>query len=387
MASAFTGTISQTNNSRIGVLSHGPGNGIESLYFVTTTRVYRAALSSLTAGSTTWTSDIMVEIPPGGVNTYAATGALTSVEISSSIDRLVVTSSGAAGVRSYVTKYNTVSDPFDHIFLNDDKQLDHTIADSGAVAHPVILALPFSVWSEGGIFYLCRVGTTSPQIQLYSLPGGAHRFYASITGERVITPKFDISDSTVLYNVYVSSVDELGDDTFSLPTEPYGIWYRTSGISDNSGGWIELDQTGDLSGISGTEIQFAFTFKILGTTCIPARILGLSLIYEDQNNDSHYEPSLSNSSSATNIFSYRQGTTWGSNIPNLRIRLWNIATGVSVLDDTVLLSSFGTWEYSVNNGSSWNTWDAAQDAVGNYIRYSATSLPGGIRVRALLTQV
>lgn len=384
---AFTGTISQTNNGRLGSLNHGPGSGVNSLYFVTTTRVYRAALSNITAGSTSWTSDIMVEIPPGGVNTYALTGALTAVEIASSIDRLILTTTGAAGVRSYVTRYNTSSDPFDHIFLNDDKQMDQSITDTGAPSHPAILALPFSVWSEGGIFYLCRVGTLASQVQLYSLPGGAHRFFVSTTNERIITPRFDISDSTSLYNAYVSSIDELGDDTFSLPTEPYGLWYRTSGISDNSGSWTELDQTGDLSSVSATEIQFSFTFKILGATCIPARIVGISLIYEDQNNDSHYEPSFSNSSASSNIFSYRQGTSWGGNIPDLRIRLWNASTGVSVLDDTILSSSFGDWEYSTNNGSSWNVWDDSQDLVGNYIRYTATSLPGGIRVRALLTQV
>jgi len=386
LASAFTGTISQANNGRIGNLAHGPGSGVDSLYFVTTTRVYRAAVSALTAGSTAWTSDIMVEIPPGSANTYAATSVMAAVEISDTIDRLVITTTGAAGARSYVTRYNTVSDPFDHIFLNDDKQLDSTLADGGSVPHPAILALPFSAWSEGGILYLCRVGTTSAQIQLYSLPIGAHRFFVSTTNERVITPKFDVSDSTALYNVYVSAIDELGDDTFSLPTEPYGIWYRTSGISDNSGSWTELDQTGDLSSVSATEIQFAFTFKILGATCIPARIVGLSLIYEDSNTDSHYEPSVSESSIPSRIFAYRQGTAWGSNIPNMRIRMWNASTGASVLDDNSDSPTLGTWEYSTDGGSIWSAWDNTQDSVGNYIRYTATSLPDGIRIRALLTQ-
>lgn len=385
LGSAFTGTLSQTNNGRIGTLSHGPGNGIESLYFVTTTRVYRASISNITAGNTSWTSDIMVEIPPGGANTYTATSALTSVEVSDQIDRLVLTSTGASGVRSYVTKYNTVSDPFDHIFLNDDKQLDQSSADSGSVPHPAILASPFSVWSEGGILYLSRVGTTAAVVQLYSLPIAAHRYYADITNQRIITPKFDISDSSVLYNVFTSAIDELGDDTFSLPTEPYGVWYRTTGISDNSGSWTELDQTGDLSGVSGTEIQFSFTFKILGTTCVPARLTSICLVYEDNNTDSHYEPSLSESSILNRIFAYRQGTAWGSNIPNMRIRMWNASTGSLLIDDTVSSSLYGEWEYSTD-GSTWNPWDNTQDSVGYYIRYTADSLPDGSRVRALLTQ-
>lgn len=381
-----TGTLSQANNGRVGTLSHGPGNGIESLYFTTTTRIYRSDISSITNGSTTWQSDTMVEIPPGGTTTYLASGAMTSCEISTGIDRLVITTSGAAGVRSYVTKYNTSSDPFDHIFLVDDKQQDQSTSDSGGVPHPAILASPFSVWSENGILYLARVGTTAAINQLYTLPIGSHWTFAINNNELLITPKFDISDSSKLYNIYINDIERLGTDTFSLATEPYRVYYRTSGISDNSGSWNLLDDSGDLSGVNGTEIQFAISFKVIGTTCIPSRIMGLSLIYEDQSTDGHYQPSVANSSITSNIFAWRQSILWGSNIPNMRIRLYNATTGSLILDDNVTSSSFGTWEYSSDNGSSWNAWLDTEDTVGNYIRYTASSLPGGVRIKALLTQ-
>ena len=381
-----TGTLSQANNGRVGTLSHGPGSGIESLYFVTTTRVYRSDITSITNGSTTWQSGTMVEIPPGGTTTYLASGAMTSCEISTGIDRLVITTSGAAGVRSYVTKYNTSSDPFDHIFLVDDKQQDQSTSDSGGVPHPAILASAFSVWSENGILYLARVGTTAAINQLYTLPIGSHWAFAINNSELLITPKFDISDSSKLYNIYINDIERLGTDTFSLATEPYRVYYRTSGISDNSGSWNLLDESGDLSGVNGTEIQFAISFKVIGTTCIPSRIMGLSLIYEDQSTDGHYQPSVANSSITSNIFAWRQSILWGSNIPNMRIRLYNATTGSLILDDNVTSSSFGTWEYSSNNGSSWNAWLDTEDTVGNYIRYTASSLPGGVRIKALLTQ-
>jgi hypothetical protein len=70
-----TGNVSQTNNGRIGVLNHGPGSGVKSLYFVTTTRVYRAAVSNITSGNASWVSDTMVEIPAGGTSTYAASSS------------------------------------------------------------------------------------------------------------------------------------------------------------------------------------------------------------------------------------------------------------------------------------------------------------------------
>lgn len=382
----LTGTLSQSNNGRSTILNHGPGSGIESLYFVTTNRVYRCAISNITNASTTWQSDAMVEIPPGGTTTYLATSVLSSCEISSGIDRLVITTSGASGVRSYVTQYNTTSNPFDHIFLVDDKQQDQSTSDSGGVAHPAILASPFSVWSENGILYLARVGTTAAINQLYTLPIGAHQTYAITNNEMLITPKFDISDSSKLYNIYINDIERLGTDTFSLATEPYRVYYRTSGISDNTGLWNLLDDSGDLSGVSATEIQFGFIFKILGTTCIPARIMGLGLLYEDKSTDSHYQPSVANSNISTNIFGYRQSTAWGSNIPNMRVQLYNAVTGSLVLDDNIISSAYGSWQYSSDNGASWNAWSNTQDVVGNYIRYTATSLPGSTRIKALLTQ-
>jgi len=383
---SFTGTLSILNNGRITTLNHGPGSGVKSLYFVTTTRVYRSDLSSITNGNTSWTSDIMVEIPPGGASTYPLTGALSSVENSDYLDRLIVMSTGAAGARSYVTRYNTASNPFDHIFLVDDKQLDQSLADSGSVPHPSINAGNFSVWSEGGILYLARIGVTAIINNVYAIPMGAHRFYSDLTGERIITPKFDISNSTRLYNVYVNSIDEIGSDTFSLPSEPYNLFYRTSGISDNSGSWIELDQSGDLSNISGSEIQFSFTFKTLGTTCIPSRLMGISIVYEDESTDSHYEPSVSQSSISNRIFSWRQGSSWGGTIPNLRIKIWNIDLNTLVLEDTTDSSISGVWEFSTDNGNSWSAWDPNSDSIGNYIRYVANSIPNGIRTRVSIIQ-
>jgi hypothetical protein len=384
---ALTGTISVLNNGRVGTLFHGPGNGIESLYFATTTRIYRCSLTDIVNGSTTWTSDAMVEVPPGGTTTYLATNAMSSCEIATDIDRLVIPSTGAAGVRSYVTQYNTTSNPFNHIFLNDDKQQDISTSDSGGVIHPSILASTYSVWSENGRLYLARLGTTSALNQIYTLPISSHQTYAFTNNQLLITPKFDISDSNKLYNVSVKNIPKLGTDTFSLPTEPFKTYYRTTGISDNSGGWTQLDEYGDLSGVSGTEIQFCIIFKILGTTCVPSRIMGLNLSYEDNTTDSHYEPSVGNSSIPNRIFSYRQGTSWGSIIPNLRIRLYNATTGALVLDDNLLSSTFGVFEYSTNGGTTWLAWDSSADVVGNYIRYTATSLPSGVRIRSLLTQM
>ncbi len=383
----LTGTLSVANNGRVGILNHGPGAGIQSLYFCTTTRIYRSDLSNITNGSITWTSDVMTEVPPGGTSTYPVTNALSSCEIAQDIDRLVIASTGAAGVRSYVTQYNNSSTPFDHIFLVDGKQYDQSAADAGGVVHPSIGASTMSIWSEAGILYLVRNGTSALLNQMYTIPIGAHQTYAIANNQMLITPAFDTTDVVKFYNLSYSNLSKLGTDTFSMPTEPFKSYYRTSGINDNSGGWTQLDDYGDLSSVfPSTQIQFMFIFKIIGTSCIPSRIMGITLSYEDNTTDSHYEPSITNSSVSNRIFSYRQKTSWGSTIPNMRIRLYNVSSGLNLIDDNIISSGYGTFQYSNDGGTSWLTWNSTADVVGNYIRYTATSLPDGVRVRALLTQ-
>ena len=383
----LTGTVSQVQNGRVATLSHGPGSGVASLYFATTTRIYRAAISNITAASTTWTSDAMVEVPPGSVNTFAASAVMSSVDYASDLDRLIIMTTGATSSRSYVTQYNTTSAQFDLIFLSDDKQLDQSASDANGIPHPSIQSLPFTVWYNGGILYMTRNSAASTTNQLYTLPLGAHWNFANTTNQVIITPSISTSSSSKLYRVYVNEIKRLGSDYLIKNPEPFKIYARTIGISDNSGSWTLLDDSGTLTSIApSSEIQFKFEFRTIGESCIPARIMGLSLVYEDDTTDSHYQPSVANSSITANTFAYRQATLWSGTIPDLRIRLYNAVTNVPIIDDTVTASAFGTWQYSITNGASWIAWNSSADVVGNYIRYVATSLPGSVRVRALLTQ-
>lgn len=57
----------------------------------------------------------MTEVPPGGggVSTFAATGALNSIEYTNYLDKFVVMTTGNAGVRSYLTWLNYFTDLVD----------------------------------------------------------------------------------------------------------------------------------------------------------------------------------------------------------------------------------------------------------------------------------
>jgi hypothetical protein len=65
---------------------------------------------------------------------------LSSVEIAGSIDRLVIVTTGATGVKSYITKFRTDSSQMDRMFLNQDTFLDQSLASTGTPVHPSIQA-------------------------------------------------------------------------------------------------------------------------------------------------------------------------------------------------------------------------------------------------------
>lgn len=464
-----TGTLSGVNNGRCGTLNHGPGSGMHSLYFVTTTRIYRADLDKIFAGNLGWISENRPEIPPGSVSTFPATSLLSSVEIADAMDRLIVLTTGATGIRQYVTRYPTAAgDAFDHIWGVDDKQQDQVSAlgnayvSSGTVAvsatavtgtntfftaamvgfrigfgttDPNAVVSWFtisaftsitsitlsstagvigagsayvidwnsntvphfnsgsqvtSVWSENGIAHIVKHGTTTALSQLYSLPLSAHATYASLTNQRVITPALYTPNCTQFRSVFVSHKDALGSGEFSLNTEPFYAYYRISGIDDNTGEWTLVNTQGDLTGIAGaSRIQFMFEFATIGTFCIPTRIMGLTVIYDDTaiTTDSRYQPSAGLSNPADKQFVWRFATAFGGTVPTLRVRLYNAVTGDLLVDDYTTSTNSGTWEKSTNSGGAWGSYNTADKAnETTYIRYTPASLGDNIKVRAVLTQ-
>ncbi len=463
-----TGNLSLVNNGRVGTLNHGPGAGESSLYFVTITRIYRAALSKIFAGNLGWISDNRPEIPPGSTSTFTATSGLSVIEISDAIDRLIIVTVGATGMRYYVTRYpQEAGNTFDHIWGVDDKQQDQASSlgnayiSSGTVAVSTVTVtgtntfftaamvgyrigfgstdptailtwytisaytsqtsitlsstagiisagsayvidwnsytIPHfntnsqaaSVWSENGIAHIVKHGTTTALSQMYSLPLGAHWTYAASTNQRVITPALYTPDCAQFRSVVVFSDDSLGTREFSLNTEAYRVYVRTKGINTNTGEWTLVGPDGDLSGLSGApRIQCMFEFATIGWFCIPARIMGLTVLYDDTATvtDSHYQPSAGLSVVASKQFVWRFSVAFGGTVPTLRVRLYNAVTNELLVDDYTTSTNNGTWQKSTD-GSSWGVYDTTDK--GNettYIRYTPRSLGDSIKVRAVLTQ-
>jgi len=381
------GSVIGFNNGRVGTLHHGPGANEESLYFITITRVYRAAISKIFAGNLGWISDDRPEIPPGSGSTFAATGALNQIEIADMIDRLLIVSTGLAGLRHYVTRYpQSAGDQFDLIFGVDDKQLDQSLADPRIAIHFSTTSAQTSLWSENGITHIIKHGAAMISSQMYALPLSAHWTFAPTTDQRVIAPSFSTPNCNTFKRVMVSAVSYVGDSPYSVPTGTILIFYRTNGITDNSGAWIPVGKDGDLSSLApASNIQFMFEFETIGLLCIPGRLVSVTLTYDDYSTDIHYQPSAGKTVTASKQFAWRFSTAFGTTVPTLRVRLYDAVTGGLLIDDNTVTPA-GTWD-KTTNGSTWlgsyNTSDKGNETT--YIRYTPATLPDNTKVRALLT--
>lgn len=385
---AFTGVGSQNANLCLATASHGLGSGIKSLYFVSTTRIYRAAVANITSGNVAWQSDVITEIPTGGTSTFAATGGLSTIEYFSSPDIFIVGTTHAAGNPSYVTKYVASGSELTQQFGRDYKYLEQSAKDN---RHPTIFSnqtTAFAFTDAGGnrIFGV-KQGTTITTNHIFVMAFGADWSYAEETDGRLISPEITTPNALKYYRIFANQVMYLGGATLGKTTESFRIYARTANITtDSTTGWTLIDETNDLSGFAGaSSIQFAIEFKTISESCLPVRILGLNLSYEDNTSDSHFALSVAESSLASKQFSFWFATAFGGTVPTLYIRLYNAVTG-GLLDTDDSVTQVGTWEKSTD-GVTYGAYDSTDRANDNtYIRFTPASLADGIQVRAEISQ-
>ncbi len=397
---SVTGTIPNAacNNGTIATAAHGPGSGAAYLYFVTTTRLYCAALTGITAGSTTYITgaNARQEVPPGGIANIPASGLMLNIQYSNSIDRFVVTAFATnAAYRQYLTKYpESDGMPFEYAFGVDDKQQDQSALSSLAPVHfqhaNQLLTCDIST---GGVLHIIRSSTGATLNQMYVLPIGAHWDFAYTTSpanhQRIITPSLSTTGCVKFDRVTVLCDEYLGSGNFQLPPNPFRVYYRTSDISsDATSSWVLLTDDGDLSGVTAANaIQFMFEFCIMGGLMIPSRLLDVAVLFEDGNTDSHFQISTTQSDVTNERFAWRMCCSFGKTVPTLKIELFNAVTGASLLTDTTVAAANGVWEKSTNDGVAWGSYNSTDKTnETTYIRYTPTSLTDGIDVRAVLTQ-
>lgn len=385
----FTGTGSQNANLCIATAGHGLGSGIKSLYFTSTTRLMRAPVTAILNASTTAIADTIAEIPIGGTSTFTATSALSTVEYVPSIDAFIVGTTHATSNFSYVTQYVASGQQFQKIFGRDYKYLEQSLKDSN---HPSIFSNQLTVFSytDAGAnrIFAVKQGTTVSTNHIYIMAFGADWDYAGTTQGRLISPEIPTPNALKYYRVFANNIRYIGNTALGKPTEPIRLYARTANITvDATTGWTLIDETNDLSAFAGaSSIQFAIEFRTIGESCMPSRILGLNLSYEDNTTDSHYAISVAKSSLASKIFAFWFKTAFGGTVPTLTIRLYDADTGGLLLTDDTATPSFGTFE-KTTDGTTWTAYNTTDRAnATTWIRYTPTSLADNIKVQAYLTQ-
>lgn len=168
---------------------------------------------------------------------------------------------------------------------------------------------------------------------------------------RIICPKISTINFSKLVRLHVDNQHMTGDNPdFSLPNDPYRVFYRTEGIEDNSGTWTKLTEDFTLSHINlKTHIQFMFNFK-QGLTLIPARVYSYTLVGEKLEllpDIFRFNSNVSNLSG--NIYGFEQIKV-NSSTYNLKITVYREKDNKILFSQNSSSTQFGTFQYfNVNN--------------------------------------
>jgi hypothetical protein len=386
-AQAVTGNISQSNNGRVATLNHGAGAGVPSLYLFTASRILRVPLAAVTAGSTTFVADSMSEVAPGGSNTNNPSTGFVALDISSSLDKLVIAGAVSQGTL-YITDYYTGGQQIDRRSGALASQMPSALrdTDSPIFIHNIAANSPF-VWVEDGwLFWLYATGITTSGNALSAYPLAADLAFQDDVPNRVICPRINLGATPAkLYRVMVNAMENLGSHNMGVAPDAYRIQVRTSGIDDNSGAWVDVPQSGDLSGVStAADIQFAFLFRTAGLVMLPARILSLALLYEtDDALPSQYQWNVADWNQNNGTYAWVQVALFGGTPGVHTIEIFRSDTNALVLTQASTGTTNGNFEYW--NGSAWDS-GIGSDTVGRRRRFVPTgSLPSGVDLYAKIT--
>lgn len=396
---AVTGTVSTANCLILCTpgAGGGPRNGVQSLFWVTTTRIYSAITSGVTSTSTTFQSGVMVENPPGTSTTYALTAALNSMCYDNTSDRFLILTSGATSFPNYFTEYREDAGQINRLIMLQTRRTDQTTEDSSVAIFPIsLLAVGYGTFLNG-MCYFCTTGTSATTNLIYNIPLGADWEYATVSNSRIVFPVMSSVGFSQFIAGYANTVGVLGGTpnaaTFgrtgtNLGQEPNAVrlYYRTSGISDNSGSWTLLDYSGDLSTVpASNSIQLMAEYRTATFTCLPGRITRVSVQGSGSAMDGHFQASQSLSSAASKQFSFRISDAFGGTIPTLYIYIKDGVTGSLLVSDNSVSQAAGTWEKSTNGGGAWGSYNSTDRAnETTYIRFTPTSIADNVNALAYI---
>ncbi len=357
----LTGTLLSTDSEEYAIpisspINGGVLNGNDCIFLATTSNLYLGLISQLTSGATAWTSLSTSNIL-GTVNQITAPTA-TLATWSNILDQAVYTTNTSKFI---------------------SKKLENNVIRS--------------ITGELNNQYYEGFSVDTVQLGLVTVIALTRRdgwiFAASNTaGQRGVIASDFRSDYSNDYSYIVSKVlsnqnskltfyttyEKLFDQTGNIKLQ-----YRTSGFGSISGGWIDVPAFANLDSlvIGSNQIQFKILFGMQSEgSSSPAQVNEL-LVGVDANNGISDNFEFSDDFSDNGVPSrtaFRLKLAYSSTVPTLYYRAYDLSDALLINNNTV--TNAANFEYSTDNGTSWNPLGVIPNVVGTLVRYSFTSPPG-----------
>jgi hypothetical protein len=394
---AGSNLVTDRNVWTIATTNHGPAAGEEAIYGAHASGSYASCIptKNIVDGATNVITGFFRENLPTGTGGLSTGSAVYGLDYDATLDRFVLSAS-SSGIYSF--KFVTDGRPYEKRMLVDHKHVDKRA--TGVYAPPTpstrISGEQVTLHTLNGMLYTNKYFTSATTATVLNsiahvVPIGidwdspiSSKYQNKLVSPEILTPrcrKFNF--------VSILHSTKAGSNALGFPTAPYKVYYRTAGISDDTGGWNLLSADGNLNGVgAASSIQFMFMFKTIDVFAIPAKIYGVQCSYEEEGTDIHFQPSVNFSNKNTKTFAWKFATAFdGSVTPTLTVKIYESVTGVLLLKDTTTASLFGTFQKSINGGQSWISYNVNNKTnEKTYIRYVTTALADNLKVKVVLTQ-
>lgn len=351
---ALVGTLLANDSEDLAIPNHTTNAGFDCAFLATQSTLYLGRLSELTSGATTWPSLVSAnQLGPSGeiVNTAALVAGWSNV-----LDRCVFSLSPSR----YVMK-RVISSELDRRFGTPNiSVLEGTSVD------PIDFGCLASTNLDLEDGWLVINSTAAAQRGIFLKDLRSDDFFDhSFIVTKVLDIQFqEIKNVTLLAEYKESAVG-------------IKLFYRTSGFSSISGGWIPISSLRDISLPLSNQIQFKIGFDHLGRqSTIPQQVNELLLQVEslfDSSDNWEVSRELSSNLSPSRV-SFRLKKSYATSVPQLFFRAYDLSSALLVNHNTVTQAA--NFEFSTDNGISWSPLGTIPNVVGTILRYTFSSPPG-----------